>query len=214
MPGEPHPSTRPLTARGAATRLRIVEAAATLIHGRSAGQVSLDEVMEASGTSKSQLYHYFADKDALVLEVIAFQTRRILEANAAHSLDSIEALRAWRDAMLTANRAGGGIGGCPIGSLANEHAPQSEKARTLLAQSFEAWSTIIETGLARMKAQGQIKSSADTHAISIAVLAAIQGGILLAKSARSSTPLELAFDMALSHIERHAARPYAQRQLG
>ncbi len=207
MPGESQPFARPLTARGAATRLRIVEAAAALIHARGAGRVSLDEVMEASRTSKSQLYHYFADKDDLVREVIALQTRRILGINAAHldRLDSFEALRAWRDVILAANREGGGVGGCPIGSLANELAPQSEAARTLLAQSFEAWGAVIATGLARMKAQGQLKPSADTNAISIAVLAAIQGGILLSKSARNSTPLELAFDMALGHIERHAA---------
>ncbi len=206
MPAGPRPSTRPLTARGTATRQRIVEAAAVLIHGRGAGRVSLDEVMEASGTSKSQLYHYFADKDGLVREVIAFQTRRVLDANARHlgHLDSFVALRAWRDAMLNANRAGE-LGGCPLGSLANELTPQSEAARALLAQSFEDWSAVIEKGLAQMKSQGQLAPAADTHAISIAVLAAIQGGVLLSKTARNSTPLELAFDMALGHIEFHAA---------
>jgi AcrR family transcriptional regulator len=37
-------------------------------------------VMAASGVSKSQLYHYFADKDALVLEVVALQAGRVLAA--------------------------------------------------------------------------------------------------------------------------------------
>jgi TetR/AcrR family transcriptional repressor of nem operon len=163
--------------------------------------------MEASGTSKSQLYHYFADKDALVREVIDLQTRRVLHVNSVHldNLDSFQSLRLWRDEVLAANRAGGGVGGCPIGSLANELSVQSESARHLLSESFEAWSAIIGSGLARMKEQGKIVPSADTKAIAIAVLAAIQGGLLLSKTTRSSTPLELAFDMALSHIERYAA---------
>jgi AcrR family transcriptional regulator len=169
--------------------------------------MNLDDVMEASGTSKSQLYHYFADKDALVREVIAFQTHRILQTNAAHldCLDSFEALRLWRDVLVAANRAEGGLGGCPIGSLANELATQSEEARNLLVESFAAWSRVIETGLVRMKERGQIVASADTEAISVAVLAAIQGGVLLSKTARESKPLEVAFDMALGHIERYAA---------
>lgn len=73
-----------------------------------------------------------------------------------------------------------------------------------MEESFAAWSASIAAGLARMKAMGRIVATADTEAISIAVLAAIQGGILLSKTARNSTPLELAFDMALDHIERLA----------
>lgn len=200
----PQPSL--LTLRGAATKLRIVEAAAKLIYESGAERVSLDAVMEASRTSKSQLYHYFEDKDALVREVIDLQTRRVLQFNSVHldRLDSFQALRMWRDEALAANQAGGGVGGCPIGSLANELATQSENARRRLSESFEAWSAIIKSGLDRMKAQGRIVSSADTDAIAIAVLAAIQGGLLLSKTARNSRPLELAFDMALSHIERYA----------
>jgi AcrR family transcriptional regulator len=193
-----------LTPRGAATKRRIVEAAAELIYAKGVERVSLDEVMEASGASKSQLYHYFDNKVALVREVIEFQTGRILEAISLHleRLDSFEALRAWRDVMVAANRAGGGVGGCPLGSLANELAAQSEEARLQLDQSFGAWSTIIELGLSRMRERGQIGSSADPKAMAVAVLAAIQGGLLLSKTARNSQPLELALDMALSHIER------------
>ncbi len=41
---------------------------------------SLDAVMNASDTSRSQLYHYFADKDALIGEVIKTQLGRIIAA--------------------------------------------------------------------------------------------------------------------------------------
>jgi TetR/AcrR family transcriptional regulator, transcriptional repressor for nem operon len=206
MPRSVKPKERSLTPRGAATKRRIVEAAAKLIYVGGAERVSLDEVMMASGTSKSQLYHYFADKDQLLREVIGFQADRILQNNAAHlrRLDSFEALRTWRDAMLAANRAAGRVGGCPLGSLANELAARSEGARKLLEQSFEAWSAIIEAGLSRMKESGHIGPSADTKVIAVAVLAAIQGGLLLSKTTRSPEPLKLAFDMALSHIESHA----------
>jgi len=189
------PTKRMLTPRGAATKQRIVEAAADLIYAKGAERVSLDEVMEATG----------ANKDALVREVIEIQTNRILEKNSEHleRLDSFEALRVWRDAMIAANRAGG-VGGCPLGSLANELAAHSEETRHQLDRSFATWGMVIEKGLCRMRERGQIKSSANPKAMSVAVLAAIQGGILLSKTARDSQPLELALDMALSHLESFA----------
>ena len=81
------------------------------------------------GVSKSQLYHYFADKDALVLEVIARQTERVLDAQRPHleAMDSLSALNAWRDAIVRLNKAAQGKG-CPLGSLASELANDSEPA--------------------------------------------------------------------------------------
>src|SRR6516162_1690282 len=120
---------RSLTARGAATRARIVEAAANLIYAHGVEQTSLDDVMAASGVSKSQLYHYFEDKDALVLEVISRQTERVLEAQQPHlaALDSLPSLKAWRNVIIGLNEATRG-GGCPLGSLASELANDSEPA--------------------------------------------------------------------------------------
>ena len=59
-----------LTARGAATRERIVLAAAELMAAKGVAATTLDEVRVASGTSKSQLYHHFAAKEELVREVV------------------------------------------------------------------------------------------------------------------------------------------------
>jgi TetR/AcrR family transcriptional repressor of nem operon len=65
--------------------------------------------MAASAVSKSQLYHYFSDKDDLVREVIAFQTERVLAAHrpAFEALHSMPALRRWRGQMvaITGGRA-------------------------------------------------------------------------------------------------------------
>ena len=148
MPTNKESEPRSLTARGAATRSRIVDAAADLIYERGVDRTSLDEVMATSGVSKSQLYHYFADKDALVLEVIARQTERVLDAQQPHleALDSLPALRAWRDAIVRLNKAAHGKG-CPLGTLASELANESEPARKRLAGSFAMWRGHIEQRL-------------------------------------------------------------------
>jgi AcrR family transcriptional regulator len=47
-----------------------------LAHRRGAAATRLDDVMAATGTSKSQLYHYFAGKDALIREVVNIRVAR------------------------------------------------------------------------------------------------------------------------------------------
>jgi len=204
VPTNKESEPRSLTARGAATRSRIVDAAADLIYERGVDRTSLDEVMATSGVSKSQLYHYFADKDALVLEVIARQTERVLDAQQPHleALDSLPALRAWRDAIVRLNKAAHGKG-CPLGTLASELANESEPARKRLAGSFAMWRGHIEQGLTKMHECGQLAASADPHELALALLSAVQGGLLLAKTTHSSRPLEIALDMAIDHIARH-----------
>jgi len=188
-----------------ATRSRIVDAAADLIYEHGVDRTSLDEVMAASGVSKSQLYHYFTDKDALVLEVIARQTERVLIAQQPHlaALDSLHALKAWRDAIIRLNRAARGKG-CPLGSLASELANDSEPARERLAGSFAIWRDCIEQGLTRMRERDELAASADPHELALALLSAVQGGLLLAKTTHSSRPLEIALDMAIDHVARYA----------
>jgi len=204
MTAKQQSGARSLTARGAATRTRIVDAAADLIYARGADRTSLDDVMAESGVSKSQLYHYFKDKDALVLEVIALQTERVLGAQQPHldALDSLEALRSWRDAIVKLN-ARVRAGGCPLGSLANELANNSLGARKRLASSFGAWTDNIERGLAVMHARGDLVPTADPHELAVALLSAVQGGLLLAKTTRSSRALEIAIDMAIDHVANH-----------
>jgi TetR/AcrR family transcriptional repressor of nem operon len=164
--------------------------------------------MAASGVSKSQLYHYFADKEALVLEVIARQTEGVLDAQRPHleALDSLPALKAWRDAIVRLDKAVKSMG-CPLGSLASELANDSEPARKRLADSFSMWRDRIENGLAKMQERGELSASADPRDLAFALLSAVEGGLLLAKTTRSSRPLEIALDMAIDHVARHVKAP-------
>jgi AcrR family transcriptional regulator len=159
--------------------------------------------MAESGVSKSQLYHYFADKDALVLEVITLQTERVLNAQQPHlgAMDSLKALEMWRDAIVQLNKRAGSKG-CPLGSLASELSNDSEAARKRLAAGFAVWGDSIQRGLAQMRERGALSPSANPHELAVALLSAVEGGLLLSKTMQSSRPLEIALDMAIDHIAR------------
>src|ERR1700712_689685 len=116
---------RKLTAKGRATRARIVEAAAELVFAPGVARTGIDDVRRQAGVSASQLYHYFTDKDDLVRAVIAHQTEGILDAQQPllDHLDSVEALERWRDLLVDLQEQRHCQGGCPIGSLAPPPAP-------------------------------------------------------------------------------------------
>lgn len=194
------------TARGEATKARIIQAAAELVAARGVPATTLDDVMEASRTSKSQIYHYFADKNALMCAVVKAQADRVLGFQAAclAGVDSLEGLRQWRNQVVRLNRTTHGIGGCPIGSLASALADQSEEARELLVKSFQRWESHLATGLKAMQDHGVLNPQVCPGDLATAIVSALQGGLLLAQTTRSTRPLELALDMALEHISAHS----------
>ena len=112
----------PTTIKGERTKARIVRATADLIEKRGVAGTSLDDVRERTGTSKSQLYHYFPDKAALLREVVSTQTQRVLDAQrpTLDRLDSWAAIERWCDEMVAGRAKRGCQGGCPIGSLVTE----------------------------------------------------------------------------------------------
>jgi TetR/AcrR family transcriptional repressor of nem operon len=195
-----------LTAKGRAMRDRIVQTSAELIFATGARETTLDQVKSAVGASKSQLYHYFSDKDELLRGVIDFQGRRIIEAQQPElgAIDSIASLKRWRDKLVLLSDTFGRIGGCPIGSLANELVSHSENHRRALAAHFDHWAALIEDGLLKMQANGRLGPSLNPKTLSITILTVIEGGLLLAKLQRSSKALATVLDEIIRSIERNS----------
>lgn len=196
-----------LTARGRATKARILEAADQLTYEKGVAQTTLEDVTTASGTSKSQLYQHFADKDVLVREVISLRASRVLERQSKRlqRLDSLRSLELWRDALVERNALRNGAYGCELGSLAHELADQDEQARQALAGHFATWQSLIAAGIARMQTNGTLRPEADPDALAAGLMAALQGGYLLAQTARDVEPMRIALDMAIAHIRTFAS---------
>ncbi|HSZ38596.1 MAG TPA: TetR/AcrR family transcriptional regulator [Trebonia sp.] len=197
----------PSTRKGRATRDRIVAAAAGLMYRHGVAGTSIPAVRDAAGVSSSQVYHYFADKDDLTRAVIAFQSAAILsyQAPSLARLDSIDALRAWRDVVVDAARQQKGAGGCPLGSLSSELSDDHPWARDALAASFTAWSEAIRAGLTAMTGNGVLPRDTDPGRLALALLTAVQGGLLLGQAQRTTEALEAALDTVIARIGDLAA---------
>ncbi len=198
---------RRLTARGAETRLRIVAAAAQLMFDKGVAESTLEDIRAAADVSGSQVYHYFADKNALVKAVIEYQTEAVLDIQGEHldKLDTMSGLRAWRDLIVDHQRRLQCRGGCPLGALGAEVAETDEAARIAVAQGFRRWESRIHEGISSMHERGRLPSAVNPNDLALAILAALQGGLLLTQIQRQTKPLEVALDAMLDNIEALSA---------
>jgi AcrR family transcriptional regulator len=202
-------ATANLTAKGAATRARIVEAAADLILAGGVGGTSLDQIRAWTSTSKSQLFHYFpGGKSELVSEIASFQSQRVLDAQRPYldRLDTWEAWEGWRAAVI-AHYGSQAHWGCPIGALTAELISQEPARASEMAAHMDRWRGYLEAGLRRMLASGLLRSDADPRALALATFAALHGGLLLMQMMQSIEPLQAALDGALATLRGTLSAP-------
>ncbi|MDQ3767835.1 MAG: TetR/AcrR family transcriptional regulator [Actinomycetota bacterium] len=181
---------------------RIVQVAADLMHVQGVAGTSIDEILEASGTGKSQFYHYFENKSSLVHEVLSFQFRRYIAAQEPfiEKLTTWKGVRSWLDQLVSQYKARDLIGGCPLGSLAAEMADRDESLRKEVAAAFREWEGYLARGLEVLKEGGHLRKTANCSAMAETTMAMIQGGYLLANTKKDLGPMQGALDAAYAFL--------------
>jgi AcrR family transcriptional regulator len=195
-----------LTTKGAATRERIVRAAADLILDRGVGGMTLDEIRAGTATSKSQLFHYFpGGKSDLVAAIAAFQSARVLEAQQPWigDLTTFVSWHGWRDALVTyyhdlTHKY------CSISALVNEVAPGDPALAAEVAGYADRWNDQLATGVARLRDAGHLRPGTDSARLGTAIFATLQGGLLVMQAKDSIDALSAALDGALDMLRFHA----------
>jgi TetR/AcrR family transcriptional regulator, transcriptional repressor for nem operon len=196
-----------LTAKGQVTRARIVQAAAELVAEKGAAATSLDDVCDRAHASRSQLYHYFDDRDDLLRAVIDATTNAVLLAQDGllDHLDTWTGIDRWFRALVALQQERDARGGCPIGSLVGQLAERDPGARENLADGFERWEGHLRAGLQRMQERGRLSARADPAALATSTMALIQGGLLLTQVRRDPEQLRTALAAARVLLRAAAA---------
>jgi AcrR family transcriptional regulator len=198
MPGKPR------TERGRASRERIVERAAELFAERGVAVTSLDEVLAAAGAGKSQLYHYFRSRDELVEAAVGLRCAQVL-AGLTQALGAVASLAELEQALAGfADRYEQmGLPGCPIGSLAAEVAERNEDARLRAAAAFDAWEQLFADALERMRERGELRADASPAVLATALLASIEGGMVLSQTRKDPASLRIAVEAGLAQTRTY-----------
>ncbi len=193
--------TEPTTDRGRATVARILEAACVLFARQGVRATTLDEIGAVAGAGRSQLYHFFADKADLVSDVVRFQVDRVLSSvqPSFGDVNTAADLRAWCTDAVRAHGASDDPIRCPIGSLVYElDRAEDGPARVTLKSGFARWEQVMADALRRVADSGGLLPGTEPAALAAALLAAYQGGMLLADVSGDVTPLGHALDTVLA----------------
>ncbi len=190
-----------LTAKGRATRQRIIEGAAAEIRTRGVALTTLDDVMAHTRTSKSQLFHYFpGGKEQLLLAVAALESQRVLDDQQPHlsALTSWAAWQRWRDSVVDRYRRQGQ--NCPIAVLMSEIGRTTQGAEAVTAELIVQWRGAIATGIRSMQDQGKVADSVNAERAAAALLAGIQGGVGIMLATGDLSYLEAALDEGIDAL--------------
>ena len=99
------------------------------------------------------------------------------------------------------HRARRGVAGRVQVRIARQRGHQSDlDVRADLAAGFRRWEDAIRDGLAAMRDRGELRADADPLRLTYLLLAAYQGGMLLAQAERDVLPLAAALHGAIDHI--------------
>ncbi|WP_433513063.1 TetR/AcrR family transcriptional regulator [Nonomuraea sp. CA-143628] len=189
------------TAKGRATRARIVTGAAELLREQGVALTTLDDIRGRTGTSKSQLFHYFPEgKDELLLAVAQFEADRVLEEQQPHlgRLDSWESWHQWRDMVVERYERQGDH--CPLGSLFLQVGRSTPGARAIVTELMRQWQRQLARGMRALQANGLVGPVLDVDRTAAALLAGIQGGVTIMMATGDSTHLKAALDTGIEHL--------------
>lgn len=198
----------PKSTKGLATKARILEAAIGLVYARGAAGTSVDDILKASGTGKSQFYHYFRNKEHLLAEVIASQQKNYPGKDLDRfNFAAADGIGRWLESIRADHVAGQYPHGCPIGNLANELANGPDELRGALAEILSQLQAALVKGLKTQKLRGILKPNGEPEEMAAFIVATVQGAMLLAKTHGKIAFLDAAIGQINLYLKQNATGP-------
>ncbi|OBH62693.1 TetR family transcriptional regulator [Mycobacterium colombiense] len=201
------PDEQRLTAKGRATRDRIVQAAAQLIVTEGLSASNMDNVRRAASVSGSQLAHYFADKAALIRAVIGRQIGVVLDFHrqpTLRDLGSFDDFERWIDLNMRYLRRIGYFGTPTFHALTAQLAKTDDATRDALAAGYRQWIELLEQAIQRMQDAGLLVRDADPRRLALVIVAAHQGGGVLTFTYQEEWPHADAIRFAVNYLRLFA----------
>jgi TetR/AcrR family transcriptional regulator, transcriptional repressor for nem operon len=163
---------------------------------------SVDGICQASETSRKRIYQHLSDQEDLVRSTLDDQAQALLsdQRQQLAEVTNIAGLDTWRDNLVAANRQRGGAFGCVLATMVSQLTDHDEHARIQLASYFAEWRRLAAAALRRMQTGGQLCRDADPDELATGLIAAVQGGYVLAQASRNVDHMATAIEMALARI--------------
>lgn len=176
--------------RSSDARARLIESGMELIFARSYQAVSVEEVCEHADVRRGSFHYFFRTKQALALAVVEEHWRRaqeqVLQGAFAEELPPLERIARYVEAVHAFQRLSkqitGQMPGCQFGNLVCELGTQDETLRLRIEAVFAGAARFIQGAVQDAVAQGQLPQDADPAATAEAILAFVEGMLVLGKA--------------------------------
>lgn len=167
---------------------RILEHAGQLFHEKGFHAVGISDICSAADVNKGSFYHFFPSKQQLALDVVDEVWHRVrgdLEQQLLTDKPPRRRLRAYFDGLYASQVSGcsahGKQLGCPLANLGVEMATQDPVLRERILSAFDSQITYFERLVRDAQQLGEIASDVAPRQAAEAVLAFVEGKIMLAK---------------------------------
>jgi AcrR family transcriptional regulator len=201
---------RRLTAKGRATRDRILQVAAELILREGLSTLNMDALRKAASVSGSQLAHYFTDKQALIRAVVVRQMEVVLAFHRQPklgALNTFDDFERWIDLNMRYLRRIDYSGTPTYHALAGQLGKSDSATRETLASGYWQWIELLEQAIQQMKDRGVVVARADPRNLALVIVSAHQGGATLAFTYRADWPHADAVRFAVNYLRMFASAP-------
>ena len=188
------------------TRSRILATAREMFHSRSYADVGIQEICTGAKVQKGSFYHFFPSKQDLALAVIDDMAEDWAHGFVAEAFDQalpplerldymIDAAYYWQKASTDPE---GRMRGCLFGNLALEMSTRDDVMRAKLNAVFDKAKDKFRATLDEAMQSGAL-AALDSEQTAMAMLAYLEGVILLAK-ARNSPEVILVLGPAIKTL--------------
>lgn len=195
------------------TRARILNSARELFHGRSYSDVGVKEICERARVLKGSFYHFFPSKRDVAAAVVDDVARDWANGIVAEAFDTqlsplerfdylVDGVYYWQKSAQSKDQSGR-MPGCLFGNLALEVGTRDEVLQTKLGHVFAFAERRFMDALDEGVESGALQPM-DTRLTAAAMLAYIEGVILLAKS-RNRAEIVLELGPSIKSIRVEAA---------
>lgn len=181
----------------------MVLAALELFHQQGIHATTVDQVLEKSGTGKSQFYHYFKNKEGLIHSVLMSFYNRLRSSNSPvqTKLQSWDDLESWFRAFIDFQKSIRWTRSCPVGTIGSDLTGDQELLRQDVRLIFEFTKGSLADFFFMMKGRGELPADANPDTLADFCFTIMQGGLLVSKIKRESAPFENSVTHALSYLQ-------------
>jgi AcrR family transcriptional regulator len=171
------------------TKERIVTATASLFQRQGYTGSGLKQISVESGAPFGSVYHFFpGGKEELAAETLRWSGagyQLLVEAVIENEPDIVSGIRTMFAAAAETLRQSDYADACPIATVALEVASTNERLRQVTAEIFEQW---LSAAAQRFEAAGVAPARA--RELATLAVAALEGGFLLCRAARSTDAMD------------------------